>query len=376
MKINTLAIAGSLLFVAGCSHQEKHVASRDSVSAPAYGTTTPKNRTYESSTPTTTESSVSITPSPAPGIQQSPSDTSSTTSQQLQPSNSSDDTVVITQVREALTHDSTVAPVVPAIQIRAEKGTVTLTGNVSSEQQKQAIEHLVKGTSGVVTVNNQLQVSVAPTSGRADQSGRIYSNATSEASVALDPFATTQSSDSRLSATGKANNRIYSTSQDKAPGSLSAEDLSLNAQSSQQKSDSTSAGATEDKGLSPTSQRPNSSSRIYSTNQTEAATSNPSRAASSADVFDVNVQGATETDKKVGHQIIQELRADTALVAIVPSLKISIENGKAVLSGTVKSEDEKSKIESTVKRVTGVTSVEDQLLVGANAGQIDSRDNK
>ena len=57
-------------------------------------------------------------------------------------------------------------------------------------------------------------------------------------------------------------------------------------------------------------------------------------------------------------------------------LRIRIENGKATLRGTVKTEDEKKKIESAVQQVTGVTSVENQLRVGASFTPSDTDVNK
>ena len=50
------------------------------------------------------------------------------------------------------------------------------------------------------------------------------------------------------------------------------------------------------------------------------------------------------------------------------NLKIEVNDGKATLKGNVNSEDEKSKIEAAIQKVNGVTSVDNQLQVGA-AGQ-------
>src|SRR5207248_3650915 len=50
------------------------------------------------------------------------------------------------------------------------------------------------------------------------------------------------------------------------------------------------------------------------------------------------------------------------------SVKINIENGKATLQGTVKSQDEKLKIETAVQKVTGITSLDDQLRIGSARG--------
>jgi len=77
------------------------------------------------------------------------------------------------------------------------------------------------------------------------------------------------------------------------------------------------------------------------------------------------VQGATEADRAVGQQITQQLRTDSSLAAVLPLIRINIENGKATLRGSVKSEDQKKQIETSIQQVTGVTSVDNQLKVSA-----------
>jgi hypothetical protein len=118
---------------------------------------------------------------------------------QTQNEPSAGDSALISQVRAALNNDTTLVTVAPSVQVTAVNGTVTLSGNVSNEQQKQTIEHVVKGTSGVVTVNNQLQVAPSPT-GQSSQSS-IYR------SVAKDSSASTGSDNVQGS-------RLYSTKND------------------------------------------------------------------------------------------------------------------------------------------------------------------
>src|SRR5205085_6056045 len=66
---------------------------------------------------------------------------------------------MVTQVQQQLSQDPSLAALVPNLQISFANGTVTLAGNVPSEQEKQKIETIVKSTTGVVNVNNQLQIS-------------------------------------------------------------------------------------------------------------------------------------------------------------------------------------------------------------------------
>jgi len=121
---------------------------------------------------------------------------------------------------------------------------------------------------------------------------------------------------------------------------------------------STVTGQNQD--LTPTSQRPDAASRIYSTNQ--------SNIGGTSDLYSTNIQGLTEADRSLGQKVIQELRTDTSLASTLPMVKVSVDSGKVTMTGTVKNEDEKTKIESAVQRVTGVSSVDNQLQVTTNSG--------
>src|SRR5207253_4584943 len=160
------------------------------------------------------------------------------------------------------------------------------------------IEAITKITTGVLTVNNQLQISAQ----------------SQFSQPATTPFPATPPTDQSVA---------EKSSQNSPPPSQS--------------------NTAQDQGLSPTSDRPDTS-RVYGGNQTGTAQG----------PFSVNVQGATEADRSLGQQIAQELKTDTMLAALLPSIKINVETGKVTLRGTVKSEDEKKKIESAVQRVTGV----------------------
>jgi len=289
MTVTTkLAIVCSLLVAAGCTHsnkQTKYGSSGTYSGTPYYGNAT---------TQPIPESSVSGTT--GSGTFESP---------------------VAAQVKQTLTADPTLALVAPQIQIKDENGKVTLMGTVANEQQKQIIETLAKSTTGVTSVDNQLQVSLQPTSDRSGQSSRIYSNATEQV-VGANP--------------GQPAN---------------------------------------DQNLSPTSDRPNSPSRIYSTNQTPSTV--PPSTVPEGQTFSANIQGATEADQTLAKQMTEAFKADPALTPLLSSVKVNINDGKAILTGTVKSEDEKNKIESALQSISGVTSVDNQLQVSASA---DTPENK
>jgi osmotically-inducible protein OsmY len=122
-----------------------------------------------------------------------------------------------------------------------------------------------------------------------------------------------------------------------------------------------------DQNLSPTADQ-QSTSRIYNTDQSTLGTSD-ALGKGTADNFNVKIQAATEADRTLGQQVVQELKTDTSLAALLPKIRLNVESGKITLSGTVKSEDQKQKIESAVKRVSGVANVEDHLRVSASSGE-------
>jgi osmotically-inducible protein OsmY len=61
----------------------------------------------------------------------------------------------------------------PGVGIYAQNGTVTLNGTVPSQREREMIESLVRNTSGVVAVNDQLQVGYPPT-GAVNGAARVY----------------------------------------------------------------------------------------------------------------------------------------------------------------------------------------------------------
>ena len=138
-----LTIVSSLLLVAGCSAwHERHAKNQ---------------QTYEPYSSASTSGS-----SFQPGATQSTtSGTSAGAAAQTQTfaQGGGGETEFVTQVQKQLTQDPALAPLVPNLQISFQNDTVVLAGNVPSEQEKQKIETIVKSTTGVVNVNNQLQVS-------------------------------------------------------------------------------------------------------------------------------------------------------------------------------------------------------------------------
>jgi osmotically-inducible protein OsmY len=262
-------------------------------------------------------------------------------------------------------NDPTLAPVAPQIQINAANGIVTLSGTVKSEQEKTRIADVIRQTSGVVSVNNQLSVSLQPTSS---------SNQSSTTTSSPDQTSTTSPTTSEKSALSQSStNQLDTEKQGLTPTS-----------DSDRRNESERIYHSTPANQSPTSER--SESRIYSTKPSDTTSSAQQSQQSTTDQggragtqpsitgseqgkssFEANIQSTTATDRTLGQQIMQQLKTDTSLAAALPTIKLSINNGKVTLSGAAQSEQQKQQIESTVKRVSGVSSVENQIQVSAKS---------
>lgn len=68
------------------------------------------------------------------------------------------DNTITQQIKIAVSSNPALNIDVRNIRISSNKGAVTLQGSVNSDKQKTAIEGIIKGIPGVVSVDNQLEV--------------------------------------------------------------------------------------------------------------------------------------------------------------------------------------------------------------------------
>jgi trimeric autotransporter adhesin len=325
------AVTSSLLLIAGCSHKEQHQARYSEF--PAYGgsstTSASSSSTYQTGTGTSSSA------------QQPTSSSTASSTSPTQGGQTQGDRALVAQVQQNLSQDTTLATIAPALQISAQNGTVTLSGNVSSEQEKQRIETAVKGTGGVASVNNQLQVSLTPTG----QGSRLYQDSTT----------TTPASPSSTPDSSKTSPDSSKTSPDLSKSDSSA--ATSDAARAESAATASASASKSDTALSPTSQA-GSTNRIYSSSQAATTTA--------GDSSNLSIQASTEADRSLGQKIQQEIRNESSLAGQLSSVKVMVDNGKIMLSGAVKSDDQKQAVEKAVQRVTGVTSVDNQIQVSAN----------
>jgi osmotically-inducible protein OsmY len=92
---------------------------------------------------------------------------------------------LVTSVRHEFDRYGALSGMLPNIDVTANSGTVTLSGSVPGEREKQMIDAMVRNTPGVVSLNNYLRIadprvdSLAPT-GRVADSSRLYSSSSGE----------------------------------------------------------------------------------------------------------------------------------------------------------------------------------------------------
>ena len=102
------------------------------------------------------------------------------------PAQSSSDIALDTALRAELDRYGDLATVSPNVQVYSRDGVVTLNGAVRNERDREMIDALVRNTSGVTAVNDQLQISYPPTSSYGS-GPRVYSTPPTPAPVVAPP---------------------------------------------------------------------------------------------------------------------------------------------------------------------------------------------
>jgi osmotically-inducible protein OsmY len=180
MKISyTITMASALLLAAGCAHDERTVRTDETgyssghiseyntenhYSSPSIGGSYSADGSYSSARGGSYSARPDGNYSGTVGADgtytpYANSDSTAATSAYAGGAGASDETIV-SEVRESLRQDPEIALIMPNIQISAHDGAIILSGPVQSEEQKRQIFSRVQGISGVVTVNNQLNVTV------------------------------------------------------------------------------------------------------------------------------------------------------------------------------------------------------------------------
>jgi osmotically-inducible protein OsmY len=290
MKITyTITMASALLLAAGCAHEQR-TAGTDETGYSSGRMSEYNNQNNYSTTPAvggsySTDGSPSYSGSVGADGMYTPnagSDSSVTAAGGYVGSagRQSDDTVVA-QVRESLRQDPEIALIVPNIQISAHNGAIILSGSVQSEEQKRQIFSRVQNITGVVAVNNQLNVMAGangrnpnnsqlnPT-GSGGDSQRLYKDAEGQDSSTNNALNSTSRQNGQpqlYQQSNEGNGELNPTSRPNEQSQVLQDGQMQNGQqpNSQQQNTSTQSDANANKPLDPTS-RTNSSNQIYHEN--------------------------------------------------------------------------------------------------------------
>lgn len=366
MKISRLAwITSPLILAAGCSYQDHGRAQYDdTMYLPGYITRSGVSRT-----------GVDYGGSRSDSYASSPSAAYSPTESEIS-GGGWQDVNLETQVRRALTEDSGVAALAPTIGIAANSGMVTLSGSVSTTEQKQNVESIVWKTPGVSSVDNRLQV--AASAGAVADALSATSREDSGPASATSNYIHEPGTGNRLSTAANATS-VFSTNNLTGINAGSAAALTnasantaisnhvenATAQSPQNDLNRidvvTGEGAESGEPLEATSTR-SGQANVYP-GVTNSITDEASGGQSGG--VNITVQGTSAGDQTLAQQIRQELQTDASLASAISLVNISVTDGRVALRGTVKNEVQKREIEAAIQRATGVSSVDNQLRVSS-----------
>jgi osmotically-inducible protein OsmY len=272
------------------------------------------------------------------------------------------DRALESQVHQAF-RSANLGPAAERINVSAHNGTVTLTGSVTWDQERQTIDTLVRNTPGVVSVTDRLQVSAS-----APQTAPVIESQPAQTSAQMDRSLTdrvVQALRADQSVSPLAQNVIVATRN-------GAVTLTGNVPSEQARQsvanlvrNVSGVGSVYDNleiQLSPTGRaEPPVTTQPGST--VTSTTPTTSASVSTGDIFNLHVQGLNDTDRNLAQNILQGLRTDALLASLLPTVNINVSGGRVVLQGTVQSEQQKQTIASVVQRAAGASNVENQLQV-------------
>jgi len=278
MKITyTITMASALLLAAGCAHEERSYTTSETGYSSGHISEYNTQNNYSSgggasSSQPTYSGSVGADGTYTPYA----SSDSSVSGGFAAGAGTESDNTIVAQVRESLRQDPEIALIVPNIQISAHNGVIILNGSVQSEEQKRQILSRIKNVSGVVTVNNQLNVMAGPngqnssgsqlnpTGASSDDSQRLYKDANTQDSSPNNALNSTsrQNGETQIYHQGEAGqnqstNNVQSTDALNPTSQSSGQSQML--QNGQQQNNS---GQSDANSLDATS-RTNSSSQIY-----------------------------------------------------------------------------------------------------------------
>jgi osmotically-inducible protein OsmY len=251
------------------------------------------------------------------------------------------DRALAASVRQQFARYGDLSALANNVQITAQNGTIVLTGTVPTENERQMIEAMVRNTPGVLSVNDQLQVSAPPVVS-------TYSPNPSDLALIT---SVRQSLREQPSIAPYAPN--IGVTADNGMVTLTG---SVPSEADRQFVDSIVKNTPGVTGLIdqmrivtlPTG-RYGEPARVYSGNP--------------GDPFGLDIQALTERDRAIAERILKNLRTDAVPSTSLAAVNINVANGKVTLDGDVQSDFQRRTIVSSVQRAAGAGNVYDNLRI-------------
>jgi osmotically-inducible protein OsmY len=117
---------------------------------------------------------------------------------------------------------------------------------------------------------------------------------------------------------------------------------------------------------SPQYQTQTQSAPVFSSGGGSLAETGPTSDGGSAvggQIFSMQVDTLTETDRTLAQRILQGLRTDSGVSDLLPRVNINVSEGRILLQGHVQNEEQKRTIEEAVRRAAGISNIENRLQV-------------
>ena len=314
------------------------------------------------------------------------------------------DRALESQLQQSL-HNSSLSQIASGVSVSARNGTVTLSGSVPTESDRQAVDTLVRNTTGVTSVMDQLQIS--STAGSSGQTAYTYGTqqqpgAYNYQQQSTQPQSTT---DTDRELVDKVQNALRSNTS----SSWLAQSVNVSAQngavtltgtipndqqrqvvdnvvrnvngvssvydqlqitatptgrSDQQQNYSYNNTSQQQQQQYP-AQPPQQEPQQQQQQQSYSGNANASPTLATGDIFNLHVQGLNDTDRNLAQNILQGLRTDSLLHALLPTVNINVSGGRVILQGTVQNEQQRQAIATVVQRAAGGSNVDNQLQVNS-----------
>lgn len=251
------------------------------------------------------------------------------------------DRALAASVRDQFNRYGDLSALANNVQIIAQNGTVTLTGAVPTENDRQMIEAMVRKTPGVLAVNDQLQVGTPAVVSTYDPNPSDLALVTSvrqslrehPSIVPYERSIGVSANNGMVTLTGyvpsEADREFVDSVVKNTPGVTSLVDQMRIA-------------------ALPTS-RYGEPPRVYP--------------GEPGDQFNLHVQGLTQRDRDLAEHILRNLRTDSISPNALADVNIDVADGRVTLNGDVQSDYQRRMIVSAVQRAAGAGNVYDNLRI-------------